>query len=56
MHKLKYEQWKEMPDSKYGKGTVDTERKKAYNENSSLNGTKRFLETIHLKSLLIFRR
>lgn len=27
-----YEQWKEMQDSKYGKGTIDIERKKAYNE------------------------
>ncbi len=29
-----YEQWKELQDGKYGKGTVDTERKKAYNESA----------------------
>ena len=38
-----YEQWKEMQDSKYGKGTVDIERKKRTMKrriNSSLNDTK----------------
>lgn len=42
MHKLKYEQWKEIPDSKYGKGKVDTERKKAYNEKADRQQFERY--------------
>lgn len=37
-----YEQWKEMQDSKYGKGTVDTERKKAYNEKADKQQFERY--------------
>ena len=37
-----YEQWKEMQDSKYGKGTVDIERKKAYNEKADKQQFERY--------------
>ena len=41
-----YEQWKEMQDSKYGKGTVDTERKKAYNEKADKQQFERYKNVV----------
>ena len=41
-----YEQWKEMQDSKYGKGTVDIERKKAYNEKADKQQFERYKNVV----------
>ncbi len=37
-----YEQWKELQDGKYGKGTVDIERKEVYNEKADRKQFERF--------------
>ena len=37
-----YEQWKKIQDSKYGEGTVDIERKKAYNEKADRQQFERY--------------